>query len=312
MSKYSYDNSRIKLSKSNHLWVSLWRHFILGGFHLSKRVQSYRYAWLVAIVLHILFILFIFGLSYWQPRRVRPTLVMSQYQPVAAQVISGQQLKKISDEIAQEKRKKAREEERKRDRMLAEIKAAKARRLKLARASAIAKQKQVALARERQALLAAKHKKQLALAAAKKKRQLQANAKKKQLAAKLAQKKAQQLAKTLLDKQIANEQKEVNQVVSSQLQPIINRYKAQILSKISQYWLVPKQLAQGISATLMVHLAPGGVVISVKLIKSSGNAALDRSAQTAVMQSSPLPVPVDTRLFDNFRVLRLTVRPQVS
>ena len=120
------------------------------------------------------------------------------------------------------------------------------------------------------------------------------------------------MAQTLLQKQIQQEQHVVNQAVSAQVQRIIDRYKNQILSKISQYWRVPKQLANGISATFMVNLAPGGVVISVRLIKSSGSAALDRSAQTAVIQSSPLPVPADTQLFDNFRVLRLTVRPQVT
>ncbi|QLH41403.1 MAG: cell envelope integrity protein TolA [Coxiellaceae bacterium] len=46
------------------------------------------------------------------------------------------------------------------------------------------------------------------------------------------------------------------------------------------------------------------------MVRSSGNSALDNSAVSAVFKTSPLPVPTDAELFDKFRELRLTVRPE--
>jgi colicin import membrane protein len=51
-------------------------------------------------------------------------------------------------------------------------------------------------------------------------------------------------------------------------------------------------------------------VLNIKLLRSSGDAALDYSARTAVLKSAPLPVPSDPQLFEQFRELRLTVRPE--
>lgn len=97
---------------------------------------------------------------------------------------------------------------------------------------------------------------------------------------------------------------------AQQLQGEVDKYKAQILQAISQYWIAPPNLPQGIMCKLLVHVAPGGTVISVDMLESSGNFALDRSAKTAVLKASPLPVPKNPDLFDNFRVIRLTVKPQ--
>ena len=50
---------------------------------------------------------------------------------------------------------------------------------------------------------------------------------------------------------------------------------------------------------LNVRMAPGGEVISVKVIRSSSNAAFDRQAEIAVQKASPLPVPADQRVFES-------------
>lgn len=89
------------------------------------------------------------------------------------------------------------------------------------------------------------------------------------------------------------------------------RYKTMITQKIGQYWLVPSSAqSKKVSCQLLIHVGPGGLVLDATVVRGSGNALLDRSARTAVLKASPLPVPADPVAFDKFRVLRLTVRPE--
>jgi len=48
---------------------------------------------------------------------------------------------------------------------------------------------------------------------------------------------------------------------------------------------------------------------SPKLIKSSGNPTCDNAVERAIMASDPLPLPKDINLFNQFRSLKLTFRP---
>lgn len=89
----------------------------------------------------------------------------------------------------------------------------------------------------------------------------------------------------------------------------IDRYKTLLIQAISQQWHVPENLPINIHCELSVHLAPGGVVLSIKILQSSGNTLLDNSAILAVKKASPLPVPTETGLFDQFRELTLIVKP---
>ena len=128
-------------------------------------------------------------------------------------------------------------------------------------------------------------------------------------------KKLQEIKKQLNQKlmaeekaQLAKEQTQREQM--DNLQGIIDQFKSKILQAIGQNWLIPEGADHSLSCQLLIHLAPDGSVLGVDLIKSSGDAALDQSAETAVMKASPLPVPLDAVLFDKFRELRLTVRPE--
>ena len=91
---------------------------------------------------------------------------------------------------------------------------------------------------------------------------------------------------------------------------VIDQYKGQILQAIQQQWILPDSANKEQTCVFLIHLGPGGVVISVNLVRSSGDAVLDRSAKVAVFKASPLPVPQDPVVFDQFRELRLTVRPE--
>ncbi|MGB6976220.1 MAG: cell envelope integrity protein TolA [Gammaproteobacteria bacterium] len=150
--------------------------------------------------------------------------------------------------------------------------------------------------------------------------QKQAAAKQKAIALAKQQKAAQQRLmmkqlqaeqQQLLQKQMKQEQQQLHaSATSQQQQGVLDKYKAMIVQAISQNWLVPDNVDKSLSCQLLIQLGPGGVVLSVQIIRSSGNSVLDRSAQAAVYKTSPLPVPQNPALFDKFRSLRLTVRPE--
>ena len=90
----------------------------------------------------------------------------------------------------------------------------------------------------------------------------------------------------------------------------INKYKAMIINAISQQWILPDKVNHNLSSQFNIRLAPDGAVLEVNLIRSSGDSVLDRSAQTAIYKASPLPVPHDPKVFNLFREISLTVRPE--
>jgi len=110
-------------------------------------------------------------------------------------------------------------------------------------------------------------------------------------------------------------QQEVNTLVQKQQMAaqntaITEKYRQLILQSIAQHWIIPPTLNKQLETRLVVQLAPGGMVLAVIVVKSSGNAVLDRSAQTAVYKASPLPVPRNVAVFNLFREINLTVRPE--
>ena len=121
---------------------------------------------------------------------------------------------------------------------------------------------------------------------------------------------AQTNMENLLEDQLAREQQLLANAHNRQLQSEIAKYKALISNTISQNWIIPGHLGENLSTQLLIHLAPGGIVLAVKVLKSSGKEVLDRSAMNAVWKSSPLPVPTDSTIFEEFRKLRLTATPQ--
>lgn len=90
----------------------------------------------------------------------------------------------------------------------------------------------------------------------------------------------------------------------------VARFKALIESAIERQWLIPEGVNKNASCTLSITLDSAGKVQSVNIVRSSGNAILDRSAITAVLKASPLPVPQMPSLFKEFQTLQLTVQPQ--
>ncbi|MFZ5723136.1 MAG: cell envelope integrity protein TolA [Pseudomonadota bacterium] len=93
---------------------------------------------------------------------------------------------------------------------------------------------------------------------------------------------------------------------------VLADYKQRILQELRRRWSRPPSARNGMSVTLSVNLIPGGEVVGTPaIVKSSGDAAFDRSAQNAVLLASPLPVPSDPAIFNtHFRRFTFVARPE--
>jgi len=86
---------------------------------------------------------------------------------------------------------------------------------------------------------------------------------------------------------------------------------SQVRALIGAAWRLPPSAKHSDELELRIYLVPTGEVTEVVLLKSSGNDALDRSAEQAVWRVGVLPVPQDAALFEqNFRQFVLTLRPE--
>ena len=85
-----------------------------------------------------------------------------------------------------------------------------------------------------------------------------------------------------------------------------DEYIAKIKAKIEQNTSAPEGMSGNPRAEFTIVLLPTGEVLSVKLVKSSGNPAYDDAVERGIFKSAPLPVPPNNpELFREFRELRL-------
>lgn len=239
--------------------------------------------------------------------------------------IQTRRIKKRQDEQAYQKRlakraadlRKQRMAEQKRIKALKqETEALKEAQIKQAKKQAeqISKEKKKLAALKRKRALAKKEmlKEKKAYDALQEKR-LQAK-KEKEARLKLAKQKEaikkQEEAKRLAEMQEALHKEALEEAKAQQMAGLVNRYKALIINAISQHWIVPPDSDQSLSCRFEIHLADNGVVQRVRLLRSSGDPVLDRSAKTAIYRASPLPVPKTPDAFALFKVVSLTVKPE--
>ncbi len=123
-------------------------------------------------------------------------------------------------------------------------------------------------------------------------------------------KKKQLAAQQQRDAELAAEASLLTAQYDQRLLAEINRYKSMIKQAISQRWLITTHVHSAMAVRLAIRIAPGGSVLAVNLLQGSGDAALDRAAITAVYKAAPLPVPTEPELFNKFREIDLTMRPE--
>jgi colicin import membrane protein len=90
----------------------------------------------------------------------------------------------------------------------------------------------------------------------------------------------------------------------------IDKYRALIKQKVERNWARPPSAEKGLECLVRVRLIQSGEVIQAKVVRSSGNAAFDRSVENAVYKASPLPLPEDKSLFGDFRELEFIFKPE--
>lgn len=90
----------------------------------------------------------------------------------------------------------------------------------------------------------------------------------------------------------------------------VERYKGLIRQKVSRHWNRPVGSPQGLQCTVRVRLGPGGAVLSAAVVRTSGDAAFDRSVENAVYKAEPLPVPEEAKVFEYFRDIEFVFIPE--
>lgn len=90
-------------------------------------------------------------------------------------------------------------------------------------------------------------------------------------------------------------------------------FVALIQQTVINYWSRPPSARNGMEAELAIQLIPTGEVVSVTVIRSSGNAAFDRSAVNAVKKAGEFPElqKLPSGEFEKtFRRFRLLFKPE--
>lgn len=136
---------------------------------------------------------------------------------------------------------------------------------------------------------------------------------------KKAQEKAEQVAREQeLQRQIDQEMAAEREALIAEQQAEEDQQYAQsfiglIAQRIENNWSRPASARKGMQCELRIQLVPTGRVISVTVVKSSGNASFDRSAEQAVKKAEQFPElkKLPPAVFErNFRQLRLVFNPK--
>ena len=104
------------------------------------------------------------------------------------------------------------------------------------------------------------------------------------------------LQEELEAEQSEHDQSEISKFTNLIINAIENRFNCSPLFK-------------GISNKILIRMGESGKVIESTIIESSGNELFDQRAEKAVYSASPLPVPTDSKLFNEMRKIRITFEP---
>jgi len=166
----------------------------------------------------------------------------------------------------------------------------------------IAREKAEAAARQKAIVLKKKQ-------AAEKARKAEALKKKQQQQAAI-KRRHQQAQKELQQALAAEEQERAAQASEAKAMAAMADLQGLIRQRVTRNWIRPASAPDGLNCLVRVRLASGGEVLSVSIVKSSGNALFDRSVENAVYKSAPLPVPDDPKLFKYIREINIKFDPQ--
>jgi colicin import membrane protein len=124
----------------------------------------------------------------------------------------------------------------------------------------------------------------------------------------------ERLAKEAEEKALARERQAIADRLAREQaaaqRAVFDKYVTQIQNHVRRQIVEPPNLQGNPQVEFDVVLIPGGEVLSVRLSRSSGNQAYDAAVERAILKASPLPLPPDPGLFQQFRELKLQIRPR--
>ena len=112
---------------------------------------------------------------------------------------------------------------------------------------------------------------------------------------------------------MATEEQEQERDATATAGELAASFAALIQQTVVNYWSRPPSARNGMEVLLALQLIPTGEIVSVTVIKSSGNTAFDRSAVNAVEKAQRFPElqKLPSREFEKtFRRFRLLFRPE--
>jgi colicin import membrane protein len=123
------------------------------------------------------------------------------------------------------------------------------------------------------------------------------------------ERKRKEAEKQLAEAMAAEERENQEAKRAARLLTAKEKYLKLIKQKVERNWADPGG-SKGLQSTIKVRLALSGDVLTVQTTHSSGNEPFDRSGENAVRKASPLPVPDDPDLFDEFREIEFKFKPE--
>ena len=113
-----------------------------------------------------------------------------------------------------------------------------------------------------------------------------------------------------LDDWLAEEAAEIE---AEEEQELRERYAMLIRNRVHRVWNIPPSARRQMEVLLLIRLLPRGDVVAVTVLEGSGNAALDRSAVTAVKKIERFSEvrEMEPRFFEaHFREFEMRFRPE--
>ncbi len=281
-----------KRQKFRYALIQLWQLFQ----HYCQRYPANALSVALHLALFILLLIFVAPETAKLYRTIVPVNPKPNQPIVQASVVSSQTINRaIAQRLAQIKQQKQAIARQKATALAA--RQAKEKRLREAKQATILQQKQ----RARQKALAKKREQA---------RQREALVQKRKHAEKAKQEKLkQQLKQAALNNLNKLQQQQAQQQQAQYAKTVVEKYIGLIQNKITSNWIQPQNVSHQKTMTLRIALDMQGNVMSVEVIKSSGNRAFDRQAILAVQKSSPLPLPQEAELKRQFRLLTLPFTP---
>jgi len=275
-------------------------------------VKENSTAFVVAIIFHLIF----FGALFFNWQFDKPEKIVLQqgdiiqvtsvdansYEAEIKKIEDQKQAKKRKARALEEKKKKKKQEQARRKKQQKQ-KAAELKRRKAAEAKKkkAAKKKAAEVKRKKAEAKRKEEKKEAEQEKLRLKEQ-----KKRQAAEQKRKAEADRKRQTEIKRQQAQEKADWER----RSKGIINKHAALIQNKIRANWRRPQGDYFDFQCRVDISLSPNGDVLSVKIVESSGNIPFDRSCETAVRKSSPLPVPSERALSKEFERMRIKLTPR--